>query len=130
MTAKKPAPEYDESIVQRLDYVPTSHAFSDRRPGTSHRWSGGFFHAGRRNPSPSHGGDEPSPPDMTVIEYDGLGSLIASPDHDAGIRTCGGCRRVLRLSAFSPKPGRTYLLRSRCDRCVERAKTKRKKDND
>lgn len=127
MTTKKPAPEYDESIVQKLDYVPTSHAFSDRSPGSSHRWSGGFFNEGQRNPSPSYGGDEPSPPNMSVIEYDGLGSLAAAASSG---RVCAGCHRELARSSFSPKPGRTYLLRSRCDRCVERAKTKRKKDND
>lgn len=126
MTAKKPAPEYDESIVQKLDYVPTSHKrgeWASDGPVDLHRWDGGFFEEGRRNPFPWRRRGEP----FVHPSTDGLGSLVAAADQG---KVCHGCHHALPLSSFSPKPGRTYLLRSRCDRCVERAKTKRKKDND
>lgn len=121
MAAKKPAPEYDESIVQKLDYVPTSH----NDPSAYHRWSGGFFNGGRRNPYPSGSDGDPYLP--TQGKHDGLGSLAAAADQG---KVCHGCHHALPLSSFSPQPGRTYLLRSRCDRCVERAKTKRKNEID
>lgn len=120
MTTKKPDPEYDESIVQKLDYVPTSHA----DPRDPHRWSGGFFEGGRRNSFPWRENSDPFEHPSTG----GIGALAAMSADDPRARKCRGCHRVLRLSDFSPKPGRTYLLRSRCDRCVERNKAERKKD--
>lgn len=119
---KKPSPvEYDESIVQKLDYVPASHAGHD----DPHRWSGGFFAGGPRNSDPAANSDgSRQPVDIYVALYAGLGALAAISDASR-TKVCSGCHRVLRLSEFSPKPGREYVLRSRCDRCVERGRAGR-----
>lgn len=114
MTSKKPCPAYDESLVEKIDYVPESH------PRNEHCWSGGFFVAGRRNPDPSRA--EATGSHMDVIDYDGLGALATFMNGKA----CAGCQRQLPLSAFSPKPGKPHLLRSRCNRCLERSKTRSK----
>lgn len=55
MTKKSPAPQYDESIVQRIDPAPAE----PRDPHDPHRWSGGFFRPGRRVSDPSESDGDP-----------------------------------------------------------------------
>lgn len=115
MTSKKPCPPYDESIVEKLDYVPASH------PRGEGCWVGGFFTSGSRNPHPygsSDNGFDGS--HVEVVGYEGLGALAAM---SAGAR-CQQCRRLLPASSFSPSPRRKGGLRSRCNRCLERSKRK------
>lgn len=109
---RKPAPvEYDESTVEKLDYVPEKHERG------ANCWSGGFFSEGRRNPTPWRLAGAPT----DEIKYGGLGPLAGASSG----KVCNGCRRPLPLSAFSPKRHKPSELRSRCDRCLERANQKR-----
>lgn len=55
MTKKSPAPQYDESIVQRIDPAPAE----PRDQHDPHRWSGGFFRPGRRVSDPSESDGDP-----------------------------------------------------------------------
>lgn len=111
MTRKPAAVEYDESMVEKIDYVPAKH----EKDG--HCWSGGFFVEGRRNAYPAGSDGDPFFPGEPVA-YAGL-------DVPAGVKACAGCQRLLPTSAFSPNPSKHGVLRSRCDRCLERAKRKR-----
>lgn len=55
MTKKSPAPQYDESIVQRIDPAPAE----PRDQHDPHRWSGGFYRPGRRVSDPSESDGDP-----------------------------------------------------------------------
>lgn len=122
---RRPEPiEYDESIVQRLPYIPTSHKTPGGEPATSWRWEGGFFTSGRRNPDPPRA-HNPLPPHLADVTYDGLGPIAIAVDAEdsraapRGTRRCSGCHRAMPLEMFSLKPGgRPGQLRSRCDVCV------------
>ncbi|MCC7282295.1 MAG: hypothetical protein IT556_07920 [Acetobacteraceae bacterium] len=55
MTTKRPTPQYDESIVQRIDPAPAE----PRDQHDPHRWSGGFFRPGRRVSDPGESDGDP-----------------------------------------------------------------------
>lgn len=54
----KPTPQYDESIVQRIDPAPAEPR-DPHDPHDPHRWSGGFFRPGRRVSDPSESDGDP-----------------------------------------------------------------------